>query len=323
MFIKLLIFFILFTLTNSDNDKIHLIENKANIGMVRSFDYIDSGNLVIYDNNDKLHHLVRSDENYNQELIINKHGNGPCEYESVSDFTVYENQLIVLDNSNGKLLTFELSGGDCINEITDKEFTRFASLAILKQDKLVFSVAEIHQGMEEDQSLAYELDLESEEFSSMPVAYENYQGVIKDINFNMPMRAPNPVVYVENRDKLLFYFSTSEIIHALETDQNDYHQMDTGMQVPAPPESANEMLEYMDHIFLLFDLQLSGPIVALGGRVDDNWIAHIHHSELDEQAEVEGRFLAVDSDSIILLRFNDEYDHPYYIESLSLEDIFG
>lgn len=61
----------------------------------------------------------------------------------------------------------------------------------------------------------------------------------------------------------------------------------------------------------------------MGGRIDDEWLAHLYQSEHNEHAEVEGRFLAIESDNLIILQFDESYDSPYYIETIPLENFFS
>lgn len=103
--------------------------------------------------------------------------------------------------------------------------------------------------------------------------------------------------------------------------QNYYRQIGTNIENPSPPESPGEMFEYLDQVFLPFHFQISRQIVAMGGRIGDEWLTHLYQSEHDERTEIEGRFLAIESDNLILLQFDDRYDPPYYIESIPLENI--
>lgn len=115
----------------SVNNTSVIVDNINPISNISAIEYARDGSIIIYDSGNVVSFLRKDEGDYVQQLILNKIGSGPCEYESITDISYKNGSLYLLDRTLSKYISYRVNAGgsiECYYEYEDEKLTRMTSL---------------------------------------------------------------------------------------------------------------------------------------------------------------------------------------------------
>jgi len=108
---------------------------------------------IIVDNTQSIFLFISDHRN----KIIGKLGNGSCEYQKVSSFTIDGDTLFILDNQLARIIGYSVSSGECVHEIALSQLSEFGQIGIYG-DRFFLARKGYNSTTSADETLFYSLD---------------------------------------------------------------------------------------------------------------------------------------------------------------------
>lgn len=89
------------------------------LGSINTVEFISEDKMVIADNSPAIYLF----ENHVMTAAFGKNGKGPCEFEAISAIELENEKLHVLDQSQTKIISYDINTQECVGEINNKKLS--------------------------------------------------------------------------------------------------------------------------------------------------------------------------------------------------------
>ncbi len=108
----------------SDSVERHIFDDGVPpISAINSYTPLRGDSALVVDNRDHIFLLVSN----RRTRIVGTLGEGPCEYQDVTTYSVVGDTVFVLDHRRGKLVGYSVIDGACLSEFVSPDLSRFSA----------------------------------------------------------------------------------------------------------------------------------------------------------------------------------------------------
>ncbi|MFN1834994.1 hypothetical protein AB2B38_007010 [Balneola sp. MJW-20] len=171
-------------------------------------------------------------------------GSGPCEYNQISGTDLLEDTLYVLDNSQTKIISFDINSAECIGEFTSEGLNRFDYLHKLRNSDGFIAANGSYLGIMPDSTSLLRKIYEDGSYEDLGL----YLGRINTVRSVVRLRTPG-LSFVKYDNGLYTYFPLNDSLRWYDLDTGKLTAFDLDIEIQRDEmEDATEAAKILDAI---------------------------------------------------------------------------